>query len=37
MAAGIILSTTESVMFEWCATAENPYFKTISRLAKELM
>ncbi|MDR3109511.1 MAG: hydrolase [Planctomycetaceae bacterium] len=35
--AGISLSTTESVMFEWCTTAESPHFKTVSRLAKELM
>jgi nicotinamidase-related amidase len=33
--AGVILSTTETAMFEWCRTAEAPEFKTISALAKE--
>jgi hypothetical protein len=33
--AGVILSTTESAMFEWCRTAEDPDFKKISALAKE--
>jgi nicotinamidase-related amidase len=34
-AAGVVLTTTEAVMFEWCRTAEAPEFKTISALAKE--
>ena len=33
--AGMILTTTESLLFEWCRTAEQPQFKEISRLAKE--
>jgi nicotinamidase-related amidase len=33
--AGVILTTTETAMFEWCGTAEIPEFKTISALAKE--
>jgi nicotinamidase-related amidase len=33
--AGVILTTTEAAMFEWCRTAEVPEFKTISALAKE--
>jgi nicotinamidase-related amidase len=33
--AGVILSTTETAMFEWCRTAERPEFKKISALAKE--
>jgi nicotinamidase-related amidase len=33
--AGVILTTTETTMFEWCRTAEVPEFKTISALAKE--
>lgn len=33
--AGVILTTTEAVMFEWCRTAEAPEFKQISALAKE--
>lgn len=33
--AGVILTTTETAMFEWCRTAEAPEFKTISALAKE--
>ena len=32
--AGMILTTTESLLFEWCRTAEHPQFKEISRLAK---
>jgi isochorismate hydrolase len=34
-AAGVVLTTTEAAMFEWCATAEAPEFKKISALAKE--
>jgi nicotinamidase-related amidase len=33
--AGVILSTTEAAMFEWCKTAEAAEFKKISALAKE--
>lgn len=33
--AGIILSTCETAMFEWCRTAEAAEFKAISALAKE--
>jgi nicotinamidase-related amidase len=33
--AGVILTTTETAMFEWCCTAETPEFKAISALAKE--
>lgn len=33
--AGVILTTTETTMFEWCRTAEVPEFKKISALAKE--
>jgi nicotinamidase-related amidase len=34
--AGVILTTTEAAMFEWCSTADAPEFKTISALAKEI-
>jgi nicotinamidase-related amidase len=34
-AAGVVLTTTEAAMFEWCRTAANPEFKKISALAKE--
>jgi nicotinamidase-related amidase len=33
--AGVVLTTTETAMFEWCRTAEVPEFKKISALAKE--
>jgi nicotinamidase-related amidase len=33
--AGVILTTTETAMFEWCRTAEAPEFKRISALTKE--
>ncbi|HEX4413934.1 MAG TPA: hydrolase [Lacipirellulaceae bacterium] len=33
--AGVVLTTTETAMFEWCQTAEVPEFKRISALAKE--
>jgi nicotinamidase-related amidase len=35
--AGIILTTTEAAMFEWCRTADAPKFKKISALAKETL
>jgi nicotinamidase-related amidase len=34
-AAGAVLTTTESVLFEWCEAAGTPQFKEISRLVKE--
>jgi nicotinamidase-related amidase len=33
--AGIILTTTEAAIFEWCHAAGTPEFKKISALAKE--
>lgn len=33
--AGVVLTSTEAAMFEWCRTAGTPAFKTISNLAKE--
>ena len=33
--AGIVLTTTEAAMFEWCRVAGTPEFKQISTLAKE--
>ena len=33
--AGMALTTTESLLFEWCRTAAHPQFKLFSRLAKE--
>jgi nicotinamidase-related amidase len=32
---GVVLTTAEAAMFEWCRTAEAPEFKKISALAKE--
>ena len=34
--SGVILTTTETAMFEWCRTADRPEFKKISALAKEV-
>jgi nicotinamidase-related amidase len=34
--AGAIISTTESVLFEWTETADRPEFKAISELIKEM-
>jgi nicotinamidase-related amidase len=34
-ASGLTLTTTESALFEWCATASAPEFKQISALVKE--
>lgn len=34
-ASGVTLTTTEAVLFEWCETAGDPAFRTISALAKE--
>jgi nicotinamidase-related amidase len=33
--AGVLLTTTETAMFEWCRTAGTPEFKQISVLVKE--
>ena len=33
-ASGAIITTTESVMFEWCAAAGSPEFKQLSNLIK---
>ncbi len=33
--AGATLTTTEAALFEWCATAEAPQFRQISRLVQE--
>ncbi len=33
--SGAVLTTTEAVMFEWCESAANPEFKTISQLVRE--
>ena len=33
-ASGAIITTTESVMFEWCAAAGSPEFKQLSQLVK---
>lgn len=34
-AAGVVLTTTEAAMFEWCCVAGTAEFKRISELAKE--
>lgn len=33
--AGVIVTTTEAALFEWCREAGTPQFKQISQLAKE--
>ena len=33
--SGMVLTTTESLLFEWCRSADHPQFKEISRLVKE--
>lgn len=33
--SGAVLTTTESVLFEWCEAAGSPEFKEISRLVKQ--
>lgn len=33
--AGVVPSTVESALFEWCETASAPEFKSISRLVRE--
>lgn len=34
--AGVVLTSTEAAMFEWCRVAGTPEFKRISALAKEV-
>ncbi|MEO1495535.1 MAG: isochorismatase family protein [Planctomycetota bacterium] len=34
-ASGVVLTTAEAAMFEWCRTAADDAFRTISALAKE--
>lgn len=36
-AAGVVLTSTEAAMFEWCRVAGTPEFKKISALAKETL
>ena len=33
--SGALLTTTESVLFQWCRTADTPQFKAVSRLVRE--
>ena len=33
--AGAVITTTESVMFEWCERSDTPEFKQISQIVKE--
>jgi nicotinamidase-related amidase len=33
-AAGVTVSTAESVVFEWCETAEHPNFRRLSALVR---
>jgi hypothetical protein len=33
--AGVVLTTTEAAMFEWCLVAGTPEFKELSALVKE--
>lgn len=35
-AAGVVVTSTESAMFEWCRTSATPEFRTISALVKEM-
>lgn len=35
--AAVGLTTTEAILFEWCETADDPAFRTISALAKETL
>ncbi|MDR1383701.1 MAG: hydrolase [Planctomycetaceae bacterium] len=34
--SGCFLTTTESILFQWCRTADNPHFKEISRLVRRV-
>ena len=36
-AQGVIIATTESVLFEWCETSTAPEFKTISALVRQTL
>ncbi|MDD3468538.1 MAG: hydrolase [Thermoguttaceae bacterium] len=36
-AAGVVLTTTEATMFEWCQTSLAPQFREVSRLARETL
>ena len=33
--SGVLLTTTESVLFQWCRTADAPQFKAVSNLVRE--
>ncbi len=33
--AGVVVTTSEAIVFEWCESADSPVFKAISRLVKE--
>lgn len=33
--AGVVLTTTEAALFEWCGVAGTPEFKSVSKLVKE--
>lgn len=33
--SGMVVTNTESLLFEWCRSADHPQFKVFSRLAKE--
>jgi len=33
--SGVMLTTTESVLFQWCRTADVPQFKAVSRIVRE--
>lgn len=33
--SGVMLTTTESALFQWCRTAEAPQFKDVSRIVRE--
>ncbi|TWT42764.1 isochorismatase family protein [Botrimarina hoheduenensis] len=35
--SGVMLTTTEAVLFEWCVNAQDPAFRSISALAKETL
>lgn len=35
--AGVVLTTTEAVLFEWLETADHPHFKAISALVRDFV
>lgn len=35
--AGVVISTTEAVLFEWAETADRPEFKAISRMIRDFV